>query len=61
MKRDKYEKVMDLSKRRGYLWSSFEIYGGIAGFVDYGPLGTMLKNNIINIWREYYVVREEFY
>jgi len=61
MKRDKYEKVMDLAKRRGYLWSSFEIYGGIAGFVDYGPLGTMLKNNIIDMWREYYVVREEFY
>ncbi|HIP34721.1 MAG TPA: glycine--tRNA ligase [Methanothermococcus okinawensis] len=61
MKSDKYEKIMDLARRRGYLWNSFEIYGGIAGFVDYGPLGTMLKNNIINIWREYYVVREEFY
>ncbi|AEF96636.1 glycine--tRNA ligase [Methanotorris igneus] len=58
---DKYEKVMDLAKRRGYLWSSFEIYGGIAGFVDYGPLGALLKNNIINKWREYYLVKEGFY
>ena len=58
---DKYEKLMDLIKRRGYLWSSFEIYGGIAGFVDYAPLGVMLKNNIINIWRKHYVVNEEFF
>jgi glycyl-tRNA synthetase len=58
---DKYEKVMDLAKRRGYLWSSFEIYGGIAGFVDYGPLGAILKNNIINKWREYYLIKEGFY
>ena len=61
MSEDKYEKVMDLAKRRGYLWSSFEIYGGIAGFVDYAPLGTMLKNNIINTWRKHYIVNEEFY
>ena len=59
--KDKYEKVMDLVKRRGYLWNSFEIYGGIAGFVDYAPLGAMLKNNIINIWRKHYIVNEEFY
>ncbi|AEH06596.1 glycine--tRNA ligase [Methanothermococcus okinawensis] len=61
MSEDKYEKVMDLARRRGYLWSSFEIYGGIAGFVDYAPLGTMLKNNIINTWRKHYIVNEEFY
>lgn len=61
MAKDKYEKVMDLAKRRGYLWSSFEIYGGIAGFVDYAPLGTMLKNNVITTWREHYIVNEEFY
>ncbi len=61
MSEDKYEKVMDLAKRRGYLWSSFEIYGGIAGFVDYAPLGTMLKNNIINTWRKHYIINEEFY
>ncbi|MBW9222298.1 glycine--tRNA ligase [Methanothermococcus sp. SCGC AD-155-C09] len=61
MVKDKYEKVMDLAKRRGYLWSSFEIYGGIAGFVDYAPLGTMLKNNVIDTWRRHYIVNEEFY
>ncbi|WP_421078278.1 glycine--tRNA ligase [Methanothermococcus sp. Ax23] len=61
MSEDKYEKVMDLAKRRGYLWSSFEIYGGIAGFVDYAPLGTILKNNIIDTWRKHYIINEEFY
>ena len=52
---------MDLARRRGYLWSSFEIYGGIAGFVDYGPLGCLLKNNIIAKFREQYIVKEGFY
>ena len=61
MEKDIYEKIMDLAKRRGYLWSSFEIYGGIAGFVDYGPLGCLLKNNIISKFREQYIVREGFY
>ena len=52
---------MDLARRRGYLWSSFEIYGGIAGFVDYGPLGCLLKNNIIAKFREQYIIKEGFY
>lgn len=47
-------------KRRGFLWSSFEIYGGTAGFIDYGPLGTALKNNILHTWRNYFVLQEGF-
>lgn len=47
-------------KRRGFLWPSFEIYGGTAGFIDYGPLGTELKNNIIRTWRKYFVLQEGF-
>jgi len=47
-------------KRRGFIWPSFEIYGGNAGFYDYGPLGTSLKNNIISVWRKYFVTREGF-
>ena len=53
--------VMNIAKKRGFIWSSFEIYSGVAGFFDYGPLGAILKNNIINKWRSYYVVREGFY
>ena len=54
-------KVMNIAKKRGYLWSSFEIYSGSAGFFDYGPLGAILKSNIIEKWRKYYIVQEGFY
>ncbi len=54
-------KVMNIAKKRGFLWSSFEIYSGAAGFFDYGPLGSILKNNIIEKWRNYYIIREGFY
>jgi len=55
---DRYEKVMELAKRRGFLWPSFEIYGGVSGFYDYGPLGANVKKRVEDRWREYYVVRE---
>ncbi|MDD3985949.1 MAG: glycine--tRNA ligase [Methanobacterium sp.] len=54
-------KIMNIAKKRGYLWSSFEIYSGSAGFFDYGPLGAILKNNIIEKWRNYYITHEGFY
>ena len=57
---DKYEKVIELAKRRGFLWNSFELYGGAAGFYDYGPLGSTLKRRIEQIWRELYVIHEGF-
>ncbi|HTX61564.1 MAG TPA: glycine--tRNA ligase [Methanobacterium sp.] len=57
----KNDEVMNIAKKRGFLWSSFEIYSGVAGFFDYGPLGGTLKNKIMNKWREYYVVREGYY
>ncbi|NLF89102.1 glycine--tRNA ligase [Candidatus Bathyarchaeota archaeon] len=43
---DKFVAVNELAKRRGFFWSSFEIYGGSGGFVTYGPLGSRLKQNI---------------
>jgi len=52
---------MDIARRRGFIWPSFEIYGGVGGFYDFGPLGTILKNKIIQKWREYYVLREGFF
>ncbi len=57
---DKYEQVIELAKRRGFLWNSFELYGGTAGFYDYGPLGSTLKRRIEQIWRELYVIQEGF-
>jgi glycyl-tRNA synthetase len=58
---DIYDSVIELAKRRGFLWNSFEIYGGTAGFYDYGPLGAMLKRRIENIWRDIYVINEGYY
>ena len=44
------DKITALAKRRGFIYPSSEIYGGIGGFWDYGPLGTELKNNIKREW-----------
>lgn len=54
------EKVLTLAKRRGFLWPASEIYGGVAGFYDYGPLGSIMKHNIEDVWRRYYVLGEGF-
>lgn len=47
---DRMEKIVSLCKRRGFIFQSSEIYGGINGFWDYGPLGTELKRNIRDYW-----------
>src|SRR2546421_3419200 len=44
------EKIVSLCKRRGFVYPASEIYGGINGFWDYGPLGALLKNNIRDSW-----------
>jgi len=44
------EKVASLCKRRGFVFPNSGIYGGLAGFYDYGPLGVELKNNIKRVW-----------
>src|SRR3990170_4943817 len=42
--------ITSLAKRRGFIYSGSEIYGGLTGFWDYGPLGVELKNNIKRQW-----------
>ncbi|MDR3405380.1 MAG: glycine--tRNA ligase [Chthoniobacter sp.] len=44
------EKIVSLAKRRGFIFQSSEIYGGINGFWDYGPLGAELKRNLRDTW-----------
>ncbi|MCX8493062.1 MAG: glycine--tRNA ligase [Chthoniobacterales bacterium] len=44
------EKIVSLCKRRGFIYQSSEIYGGIGGFWDYGPLGAELKRNLRDTW-----------
>ncbi len=51
----KLEDIISLAKRRGFVYQGSEIYGGLAGTWDYGPLGTLLKRNIVNEWLKYFV------
>lgn len=53
------DKIISLAKRRGFIYPSSEIYGGMSGFWDYGPLGTELKNNLKNYWWECFVRRRD--
>ncbi len=53
------ERVLEFAIRRGFLWQSYEIYGGVAGFYDLGPLGVLLKSNIVDLWRRYFVLRHQ--
>ena len=46
----KMDKLVALCRRRGFVWQSSEIYGGINGFWDYGPLGVELKKNLKDAW-----------
>ncbi|MDD5318373.1 MAG: glycine--tRNA ligase [Candidatus Pacebacteria bacterium] len=56
------EKLISLCKRRGFIYQGSEIYGGLAGTFDYGPLGVALKNNIQNLWWKRFVLdREDMY
>lgn len=61
--KDDDKKTAELSallKRRGFFFPSFEIYGGMAGFFDMGPMGSMLKDNIIRVWKNRFLVSEGF-
>lgn len=53
------EKVVSLAKRRGFIFPGSEIYGGLSGTWDYGPLGSELKFNFKQAWWEYMVSKRE--
>ena len=60
--KEKMEAIISLCKRRGFIYQGSEIYGGLAGTWDYGPLGVMLKNNLTNLWWKMFVDdREDMY
>ena len=56
---NKMEKIISLCKRRGFVFPGSEIYGGLSGFYDYGPLGVELKKNIENLWWDMNVTKKE--
>jgi glycyl-tRNA synthetase len=49
------DKIVSLAKRRGFIYQGSEIYGGLAGTWDYGPLGVALKKNIESLWWRMFV------
>ncbi len=57
---DRYDKIIELAKRRGFFWYSYEIYGGAGGLIDFGPLGSSLKRKIEAKWRDMFVRRHDF-
>lgn len=62
MKKVSLEDLSSLAKRRGFIYQGSEIYGGLAGTWDYGPLGVTLKRNIQNLWWKKFVeLREDMF
>lgn len=59
MKEELLQKITALCKRRGIIYPNSEIYGGIAGFYDYGPVGVEMKNNLKRYWWKFMVDKRE--
>ena len=58
----KLENIVSLCKRRGFIFPGSEVYGGMAGTWDYGPLGVILKRNMMDAWWNYWVdQRDDMY
>jgi len=55
MEQDKMEKIVNLCKRRGFIYPGSEIYGGLSNSFDFGPLGVELKNNLKQLWWKKFV------
>lgn len=53
------EKIVSLCKRRGFIFPGSEIYGGLGGIYDYGPLGVEMKNNLKRLWWRFMTVEHE--
>lgn len=51
----KMEDIVSLAKRRGFIYQGSEVYGGLSGTWDYGPLGVALKRKIMNLWWQHFV------
>ncbi len=62
MDNTKMEDIVSLAKRRGFIYQGSEVYGGLAGTWDYGPLGVTLKRNIMGLWWKMFVdSRDDMY
>ena len=62
LKNERMEAIVSLAKRRGFIYQGSEIYGGLSGTWDYGPLGVTLKRNIMQLWWKMFVdSRDDMY
>ena len=58
----KLDDIVSLAKRRGFVYQGSDVYGGLSGTWDYGPLGVALKRNILNLWWHMFVdSRDDMY
>ena len=53
------KKIVDIAKKRGIILPNSEIYGGLSGFYDFGPLGFLMKKKIENFWRDFFVKSDD--
>ncbi|OLS21395.1 MAG: Glycine--tRNA ligase, partial [Candidatus Heimdallarchaeota archaeon LC_2] len=53
------EEIIEVCLRRGIVFPSAEIYGGVAGFYEFGPIGSLIRQNLINLWRDMFISSEE--
>ena len=62
IKNEKMESLVSLCKRRGFIYQGSDVYGGLSGTWDYGPLGVALKRNIMQLWWQHFVdERDDMY
>ena len=62
MSQAKMEDIVSLCKRRGFIYQGSDVYGGLSGTWDYGPLGVQLKRNIMDLWwRRFVDERDDMY
>ncbi len=59
MPEDLYDRIMEIAVRRGFFWQSYEIYGGVAGFYDLGPLGARVKEKIVQLWKRFFIQQHQ--
>lgn len=61
-KNEKMEAIISLAKRRGFIYQGSDVYGGLSGTWDYGPLGVVLKRSIMQAWWQHFVeARDDMY
>ena len=59
VKNEKMEAIVSLAKRRGFIYQGSDVYGGLSGTWDYGPLGVTLKRNVMNLWWRHFVEQRD--